>query len=73
MSRLQISLVVQLGPANKPCARHSLTIQDVFWDSDVFHLVNMAEPVQPLLSEQCVHCGEASMCEDICVWLCCSI
>ena len=28
----------------------------------------MAEPAQPSLSEQCIHRGEASTCEDLCVW-----
>ena len=28
----------------------------------------MTEPEQPSPPEQCVHCGEASTCEDLCVW-----
>ena len=43
------------------------SIEEVFGDATVLHAMHMAQPAQPALSELCVHTGETSTCQDICV------
>ena len=60
-------LVPQLWAANAslPCGK--LSIEDVFWNLAILHMADMAKLAQPMLSQQGVHGGEASVRQDVSV------
>ena len=60
-------LVPQLQAASASLPLGKLTIEDVFWNSAILHMADMARPVQLTLSQQGIHGGEASMRQDISV------
>ena len=60
-------LVPQLQAASASLPRDKLSIEDIFWNLAILHMVDMAKPAQLTLSQQGVHGGEASIRQDISV------
>ena len=65
MSLLHASLYLSCGQPVLLCPEVKLSIEDIFWNSAIPHMADMAKPAQPMLSQQGVHGGEASLRLDV--------
>ena len=58
-------LVAQLWAAFGSPSRCKLSIENVFWDMAILHVVDMPQPAQPVLSEQGEHAWKVGSGQDL--------